>query len=472
MIGLRKVELMKFDPLDYVIDANCSLESALLKIEANHQGFLFTIDENDSVIGLATDGDIRRALLAGVALGDSISQCANTDFFWVDIDTPREAILKRLDGDYEFVPLLDENKKLSYIITHDYLPLRDEEPVYVRARAPVRVSFGGGGSDLTHYFIENSGAVINAAISIYSHATLRLRSDSRINISSLDLNDTLSASDLDEAINHAGKFGLITSVLKVVSPNYGFDLYLHSDFSVGSGLGGSAAIAAVVLGCFNMLRKDQWDNHELAELAFQAERIHLGVAGGWQDQYATVFGGFNFIEFDMDQHVVNPIRMDLCTILELEESLVLCDTGILHSSGDIHKDQKETMKSQKVSDLVKENVELTHSIKKHLLRGRISDFGSELNRAWELKRNFSSSISTTEIDEIYQGALDNGASGGKLLGAGGGGYFIFHVSPFEKHQLCTHLRSKGLEVKTFKFEPYGVQAWSVRDKQSNKSLWD
>jgi D-glycero-alpha-D-manno-heptose-7-phosphate kinase len=185
-----------------------------------------------------------------------------------------------------------------------------------------------------------------------------------------------------------------------------------------------------------------------------------------------VFGGFNFIEFGMDQHVVNPIRMDPCTILELEESLVLCDTGILHNSGDVHKDQKETMKSQKVSDLVKENVKLTYSIKNHLLRGRISDFGSELNRAWELKRNFSSSISSTEIDEIYQGALDNGASGGKLLGAGGGGYFMFHVSPFEKHQLCTHLKSKGLEVKTFKFEPYGVKAWSVRDKQSNKSMWD
>ena len=299
-----------------------------------------------------------------------------------------------------------------------------------------------------------------------------MRSDNRINISSLDLGDILSAADLDEALNHPKKFGLITSVLKIVNPSFGFDLYLHSDFSVGSGLGGSATIAAAVLGCFNMLRQDQWDRHEIAELAFQAERIHLGVAGGWQDQYATVFGGFNFMEFGKDQHIVNPIRLDPDTILELEESLILCDTGILHNSGDVHKDQKETMKSKKVADLVKKNVQLTYCIRNYLLRGRISEFGRELNNAWELKRSLSSRISNVIIDEIYQGALDNGASGGKLLGAGGGGYFIFHVSPFEKHQLCNHLMSKGLNIKPFRFEQNGVQAWSVRDKKSNRSMWD
>ena len=463
---------MKFESQNYLIDENSSLKSALAKIDAHHHGFLFTTNAQQSVTGLATDGDIRRALLNGIALSDKIINCANADFFWVDINTPREKILKKLDGGIRFVPLLDELKRLNYIITRDYVPLHNEEPVYVRSRAPVRVSFGGGGSDLTHYFTKNSGAVINAAISIYSHATLRLRSDRSINISSMDLNATLCASDLDEAINNPGKFGLIVAILQVVRPDYGFDLYLNSDFSVGSGLGGSATIAAAVLGCLNMFRNDKWDKYELAELAFQAERIHLGISGGWQDQYASVFGGFNFIEFGVEQNIVNPIRIDSETLLELEESLVLCDTGILHNSGEVHKDQKESMKSQKVSDLVKENVQLTYSIRNHLLRGRLSDFGSELNRAWQLKRSFSSNISSMEIDRIYQGALDNGANGGKLLGAGGGGYFLFHVSPFEKHRLCSHLAAEGLVVQNFKFETNGVQSWAVRDKNSNGSMWD
>ena len=343
------------------------------------------------------------------------------------------------------------------------MPLREEEPIYVRARAPVRVSFGGGGSDLTHYFSDNLGAVINATISLYSHATLRIRSDSRVNISSLDLNESLSASNLDEAINSPKSFGLIIAVLKIIKPSFGFDLYLHSDFSVGSGLGGSATVVAAILGCFNMLRQDQWDRHEIAELAFQAERILLGIAGGWQDQYATVFGGFNFIEFGKDPHVVTPIRLHKNTILELEESLVLCDTGILHNSNEIHKDQKDTAKQKNVADLVAENVRLTYSIRNCLLRGQLSEFGSALNRAWELKRNFSSQISSAKIDEIYREAMENGANGGKLLGAGGGGFFLFHVSPFRKHELCNHLKSKGLQIKLFRFESSGLQAWSIRD---------
>ena len=463
---------MKFELQNYLIDENSSLKSALEKIDAHHQGFLFTTNTQKSVTGLVTDGDIRRALINGIRLTDKISKCANVEFFWVDIDTPKESILKKLDSGIRFVPLLDEFKRLIYIITKDHLPLRDEEPVYVRSRAPVRVSFGGGGSDLTHYFSKNSGAVINAAISIYSHATLRLRSDNGINISSMDLDETLRAADLTEALNNPGKFGLIIAVLQVVRPDYGFDLYLNSDFSVGSGLGGSATITAAVLGCLNMFRNDKWDKYELAELAFQAERLHLGILGGWQDQYASVFGGFNLMEFGMDQNIVNPIRIDPDTLLELEESLVLCDTGILHNSGDVHKDQKESMKSKKISKLVKENVQLTYTIRNHLLRGRLSDFGIELNRAWQLKKKFSNSISSPEIDKIYQGALDNGASGGKLLGAGGGGYFIFHVFPFEKHRLCNYLASEGLMVKNFRFESNGVQSWAVRDKNLNRSIWD
>ena len=119
----------------------------------------------------------------------------------------------------------------------------------------------------------------------------------------------MTADNLETALSNKGPFGLIQSLLHVVQPNYGFELFLRSDFPIGSGLGGSATLSAVVLGCFNMLRKDQWNQHELAEIAFQAERLHLGIAGGWQDQYATVFGGFNFMEFKMDQNIIHPLKL-------------------------------------------------------------------------------------------------------------------------------------------------------------------
>ena len=329
------------------------------------------------------------------------------------------------------------------------------------------MSFGGGGSDLTNYFRDEAGAVINAAISIYSHGVMRIREDSKIKINSLDLGATLVAEDLDDAISQKGPFGLIQSLLHVVRPAYGFELCLHSDFPVGSGLGGSATISAAVLGCFNMLRRDQWNQYEIAEIAFQAERLHLGIAGGWQDQYAAVFGGFNFIEFHSDENIVNPIRVQPDIAIELEESLILCDTGITHHSGNIHDNQKETMSSKSIRKMVQENVKLSYATRNYLLRGELDKFGKCLDEAWKLKKNFSSLITNDHIDSIYNGALKNGAFGGKLLGAGGGGYFLFYVSPFEKLRLMDYLGSKKLRTQPFRFEPEGLRAWVSREKVSS-----
>ena len=447
----------------YVIDEGASIKSALLKVEENHYGMIFAQTDAGKIVGLATDGDIRRALLRGVTLEDDVSNCVNREFVWAATDTPREQLIKRLDGHIQFIPLLDELGKLSSIISKDYLPLEDEKAVYIRSRAPVRVSFGGGGSDLTHYFENSSGAVINTAVSIYSHGAMRVRGDSKIIISSLDLGATLTANSLEDALAQKGPFGLIQSLMHVVQPKYGFELCLNSDFPVGSGLGGSATLSAVVLGCFNMLRKDKWNQHELAEIAFQAERLHLGIAGGWQDQYAAVFGGFNFIEFHPEENIVSPIRLQSDIALELEESLVLCDTGIDHHSGNIHDDQKQTMSSESVRKMVKKNVELTYSTRKHLLKGDLVKFGECLDASWRLKRNFSSMISSDHIDAIYEGALDNGALGGKLLGAGGGGFFIFYVPPFRKHTLITYLKTKNLTIQPFRFEPDGLKTWTSRE---------
>jgi D-glycero-alpha-D-manno-heptose-7-phosphate kinase len=454
---------LNFDVEKYVIDEGASIKSALLKVEENHYGMIFAQTDAGKIVGLATDGDIRRALLRGVTLEDDVSNCVNREFVWAATDTPREQLIKRLDGHIQFIPLLDELGKLSSIISKDYLPLEDEKAVYIRSRAPVRVSFGGGGSDLTHYFENSSGAVINTAISIYSHGAMRVRGDSKIIISSLDLGATLTANSLEDALAQKGPFGLIQSLMHVVQPKYGFELCLNSDFPVGSGLGGSATLSAVVLGCFNMLRKDKWNQHELAEIAFQAERLHLGIAGGWQDQYAAVFGGFNFIEFHPEENIVSPIRLQSDIALELEESLVLCDTGIDHHSGNIHDDQKQAMSSESVRKMVKKNVELTYSTRKHLLKGDLVKFGECLDASWRLKRNFSSMISSDHIDAIYEGALENGALGGKLLGAGGGGFFIFYVPPFRKHTLITYLKTKNLTIQPFRFEPDGLKTWTSRE---------
>lgn len=447
---------------ELTVEVRAAISVALRKIDHNHHGMIIVLGASGEVVGVATDGDIRRALLTGHSLDDPISACMNTDFRWVKVGTSHELILKHLDGHIKLVPILDDNRRLTGCVTRYDLPVRREVPVYARARAPVRVSFGGGGSDLTHYFAYDSGAVINATISLYSHATLKVRDDRRVVVHSMDLDDRLEADDLDAFLKAKGKFGLFQAIIGLVKPNYGFDLHVHSDFPVGSGLGGSAVVSTAVLGCLNMMRRDRWDNHEIAEIAFQAERLHLGIAGGWQDQYATAFGGFNFMEFTMDQNVVHPLRIHSDTLLELEESLILCDTGIAHNSSDIHKNQKKTMQSVAVKKLVAANVALTYQLRNHLLRGRLAEFGRCMNQAWHLKRQFSGQISTSTIDQIYDGAMENGATGGKLLGAGGGGFLLFYCPPFEKHRLMQYFKSRSLQVRPFRFEPDGLQAWTVR----------
>ena len=446
------------------------MREALLRIEANHHGIIFTTDDLGAVIGMATDGDIRRKLLDGASLDDPIAASANAEFMWAGRDTPRETLLKKLDHRIKVIPLLDTKRNLTGVISRDQFPIQAEKPVYARARSPVRVSFGGGGSDLTHYFAGESGAVINTAISLYSHATLRLRDDEKIIIHSRDIGETLFTDNLASALKQKGRFGLIQGLLKAIQPNFGFELYLHSDFPMNSGLGGSAVVSAAVLGCFNQFRRDQWDLHEVAELAFQAERLYLGVAGGWQDQYATVFGGFNFMEFRMDQNIVHPLRIHTDTLLELEESLILCDTGSTHDSGDIHQDQRQLMQQDHIRQQVKKNVELTYRMRNQLLRGKLLQFGQSLHDAWQFKRQFSTKISNAILDDIYGNALNHGAVGGKLLGAGGGGFFIFYVPPFRKHDLMTNLEQAGLKIRPFRFEPEGLRAWTARERKNHLDI--
>ncbi|MDF3820156.1 CBS domain-containing protein [Leptospira sp. 96542] len=454
----------------FLVTINSSIEQTLAKIETNHLGFALVKSDTNQIVGLVTDGDIRRNLLNGKDLNSPIVESMNREFTWASSQSPREQLLKMLDSRIRFIPILDENKALVGIVTKDELPHLEERKIYARSRSPVRISFGGGGSDLTHFFSNEKGAVINSTVTLYTHATVRVRDDYKIILHSRDLNASIEFVDYDDLVKRDTVFKLFQSLIKVVRPNFGFELFVHSDYPMNSGLGGSAVVSSAILGCFNQFKKDKWDNHEIAELAFQAERLDLGIAGGWQDQYATVFGGFNFMEFAMDQNIVHPLRLSRDVMIELEESLVLCDTATTHDSGNIHDDQRETMKESDIKQKVQSNVELTYEMRNHLLRGRLLQFGLCLHKAWEIKRGLSSKISNSFLDNIYKEAMSHGAIGGKLLGAGGGGFFLFYVPPFAKHELLNWMDSSGLKYRPFRFDSEGLQAWTVREELLKEDL--
>ena len=449
----------------FLINKNALINDAIIKIEANSKGFVLVENDVKQVLGTLTDGDIRRALLAGAQLSDLALNHINKNFIFLDDNSmEHESIYKKLDQEITFIPVLDDNKRLLKFITKNTIPSRFEKLITARSKSPVRISFGGGGSDTTAFFKDNNGAVINSTISLYSHCSLSKRTDSKINIDSADLNINKSYLSLDEFLNSDKcALDLIKATIKVINPSFGFDLYIQSDFPLRSGLGGSAVVVSSVIGCFNEFRIDKWSSYEIAELAYEAERLNMGISGGWQDQYATVFGGFNFMEFSNRQNLIHPLRLSETTKCSLEQNLILCYTNTSHKSSEIHQDQKYNLDKKDIQENVKKNVKIAYKMRESLLKENLNDFSDLMNDSWELKKSYSSDISTDYLDDIYEGAKQNGALSGKLLGAGGGGYFLFFTNFSNRNKLINWIKSEGLIYTNFKFEDVGLKSWIERN---------
>ena len=460
---MNGIKLMKkMNKSNYILNEPATILQAMEKINSNSDGAVFVCDNDERVIGMITDGDIREQLLKNTSTSDSIETVLNRDFIWRRDTDSRETILKTLDSKIKIIPILNQHMQLVEIVTPYKFPVSTKKDIFVRSKAPVRVSFAGGGSDLTHYFESNDGAVLNATISLYCHVSMRPLNTKEIQIESLDLDSTKTFNNLDDFLSRSDNFDLIRSIIKLIKPSFGFHMSVCSDFPIGSGLGGSSSVITAILGCFNELRSDKWGDHELAEMAFHAERINLGISGGWQDQYASVFGGFNFIEFKSKSNLISPLRLNKKTYLELQENLVLFGVTAGRNSGTIHNDQKLMMQKQDVKSLVKQNVQHCYTMKEYLLRDQLNKFGEGLNIAWNLKRKFSKKISDKSLDDIYDYAIKNGALGGKLLGAGGGGFFLFYVAPFQKNVFLKAMKTKGFDHTRFQFDDTGMQAWTNR----------
>ncbi|NQY24986.1 MAG: sugar kinase [Campylobacteraceae bacterium] len=430
----------------------------------NTNGIVF-ITKNNKIIGSATDGDMRNEVLKDKGINTPIKNVMNRDFVYLlKENASRENILKLLDTNIKVIPILNNELELVSIASEKNIDWNNDYKIISKAKSPVRISFAGGGTDLTTYFTREDGVVLNTTINKFSHAILQKRKDKKIVIHSYDFDICLRFKNIKE-IEYNGELDLIKSVIKLLNPNFGFELVTYSDVPTGSGLGGSAVVLSAIIGTFNNFRINKLNSHDIAELAFQAERIELGLSGGWQDQYSTVFGGFNFMEFTEEENIINPLRISEDILNELEDSLVLCYSGMSHNSADIHDSQKENMKKEK--EFAEITKEIAYKMKSRLLKGRLDDFGELLHTAWTAKKHFSSKISNKYLDDIYSFALKNGALGGKLLGAGGGGYFLFYVPTFKKLKFMALLKNKGYEIDTFTFDEVGLRSWITKEKYDN-----
>ena len=334
----------------------------------------------------------------------------------------------------------------------------------VRCRAPLRISFGGGGTDVPPYPEERGGAVLSTTIGKYAYSTLIGRNDDRINVRSLDY-DIVASYSVNAELKYDGNLDLVKAAIRTMGVRNGCDLFLHTDAPPGSGLGTSSALVVAIVGAFRRWLKLPLTGYDIAELAYHIERDEAGIKGGRQDQYAATFGGFNFIEFLGKTTIVNPLRIDWDTINELEYRLMLCYTGGTRLSAGILDDQvtRYTERNVDVLKAFEETKQLAFDMKNALLLGKLNEFGSLLHQAWCCKKRLSKKITDPQIDELYELARQNGAIGGKLLGAGGGGYLLF-MCEFDKwHIVAEKLERAGGKIVGFTFDLRGMQSWEVSE---------
>jgi D-glycero-alpha-D-manno-heptose-7-phosphate kinase len=338
----------------------------------------------------------------------------------------------------------------------------------IRAKAPLRISFAGGGTDVSPYMEERGGAVLSTTIDKYAYSTLRLRNDATVTLTSLDY-DVVAKYRIDQPVSYDGKLDLVKAVVKELGTNnqsQGMDIFLHTDAPPGSGLGSSSALVVSLIGLFKHWLHLPMTNYEIAERAYQIERIDMGIQGGRQDQYAATFGGFNFIEFSKDAVIVNPLRIPADVLNELQYNMLLCYTGSTRLSARIIETQVQGYVHREVEAVsaMDELKQIARDLKNTLLQGRLDDFGALLHEAWLNKKKMAQQISNPHIEDLYQVARENGALGGKITGAGGGGYMFFYSEFGKKHVLAEKLEEHGAQVVDFNFEANGVQTWAVRDK--------
>ena len=331
-----------------------------------------------------------------------------------------------------------------------------------RARAPLRLSFCGGGTDVSPYPEEHGGMVLSATINQYAYASLRPRRDSRLTLASLDY-DVVARYDHPRRMRFDGNLDLIKAVVRALKVRRGADLWVHSDAPPGSGLGSSSTLVVALIGVLCEWLKRPLSGYEVAELAYRIERVDMKLAGGRQDQYAAAFGGFNFIEFGPDGAVVNPLRIRPDVLNELEYRLLLCYMGQTRQSARIIERQTKSYREGRrpVVQALHRLKEETLEMKKALLLGKVDAIGALLPEAGEQKKRLDPDISNSHVDRLYLKARKEGAIGGKMPGAGGGGYFLFLTRFDRKHRVAAALEKLGGQVVPFQFERRGLLAWSA-----------
>lgn len=341
----------------------------------------------------------------------------------------------------------------------------------IRARAPLRLGFAGGGTDVSPYCDLHGGAILNATIDLYATAVLQPRGDGIVRFHAADRGSVFEARAAEQfpleepLVLHKATYNHIVKNHAGGKP-LGLELTTYSDAPAGSGLGASSTLCVTMVQAFTEWLQLPLGLHDIARTAFQVERVELAMHGGRQDQFAAAFGGFNFMEFfARERAVINPLRLKPWIVAELEASVVLFYTGVSRDSAAIIDRQIQNLKTASP-----EILEDFHAIKRQafemketLIRGDIRAFAKSLGQSWQAKKNTAEGISTTVIEAALETARNHGAYAGKVSGAGGGGFVMLIADPLRRVAVVRALEQLPGQVIPCHFTHEGVQTWTVEE---------
>lgn len=337
-----------------------------------------------------------------------------------------------------------------------------------RSKAPLRIGLAGGGTDVSPYCDLYGGAILNATVSLYAYANIEPISENAIILQAVDREEEQRFESSHE-LPVDGKLDLLKGVYNRIHNEYGlpltgFRLSTYVDAPAGSGLGTSSTLVVAIIGAFAEMLRLPLGEYDIAHLAYTIERSDLKMAGGRQDQYAATFGGVNYMEFFADDKViVNPLRIRQEYLFELENNLVLYYTATSRESARIIEKQ-----TQNVVDKKGKPIEAMHQLKQQsimmkeaLLKGKVNEIGDILDFGFRQKRQMAEGISNELMDSIYSAAKKAGATGGKISGAGGGGFMIFYCPNNSKYSVIEALSAFGGQFKNYQFVDHGLKTWTI-----------
>lgn len=445
----------------FTLHENQTLLEALDKIQQNKLGIVFVVNTDGVLKGALSDGDIRRALLSNKKTQNTAGSVANDKPVFVveGRSNYRQLVLDCLSNGHKVLPIVDENHRIVDVIT-DYKAFISSSFERIHARAPLRCSLAGGGTDLRTFYDDHLGQTISLTIAKYANCIIERQTEQTLTVVCPNLDQSHVIDDThDFKQSSNGYSNLVTTALKVLDLGPGYKVTVWNEVDVGSGLAGSTALVTSLIAAVDKLHGRYRHAKQIAELAFGIERINAQITGGWQDQFASSFGGANLISYSRDGHQVLPLKLSDDAICELESCLRLINTHQTHQSGLIQQEFNKNIDADQTRAVLDQLRDQTTLVVQALTQGTIGKIGPLLNEAWNLKRSLPQNVSNHQIDELYESIIASGGTGAKLLGAGSGGYFLVYVEFNRMADFEKKIAQLGHQIERFRYCQTGVQAW-------------